>query len=61
MKFVIDENVSYGLAEALRTSGHQVTAISGGMKDMSLFDMVGKETVLITRDHHFTNPLRFAP
>lgn len=66
MKFVVDENVSYGLVEALRNLGHYVIAIAKladrGMKDIFLFDTAGKEeAVLITRDYHFTNSFRFTP
>ncbi|MBI3995892.1 MAG: DUF5615 family PIN-like protein [Nitrospirae bacterium] len=64
MKFVVDENVSYGLVEVLRKTGHNVTAIgetpTGGMDDLQVFNIVvGNEAVLITRDYHFTNAVRF--
>jgi len=64
MKIVLDESVSYGLAEALLRSGHQIVAIAeaatSGKTDEEVFALAcdGK-SVLITRDYHFTNPLRF--
>lgn len=66
MKFVIDENVSYGLAEVLRGLGYEVITVAElanrGMKDVFIFDMSEKEgAILVTRDYHFTNPFWFAP
>lgn len=66
MKIVIDESVSYGLAEILRKAGHDVIAIAeastAGNNDEEIFQTVIKNNaILITRDYHFTNPLRFPP
>ena len=66
MRIVVDENVSYGLAEVLRKTGHSVTAISetptGGIDDLQVFKIVlENEAILITRDYHFTNVVRFPP
>ena len=66
MKIVVDESVSFGVVQYLRDKGHDVTAIAegetAGLKDSDVFDNVKKhKAVLITRDHHFTNSLRFPP
>ncbi len=64
MKIVLDESVSYGLAEALIRDGHQVLAIAesatSGNTDEEVFNLAcNGKSVLITRDYHFTNPLRY--
>jgi predicted nuclease of predicted toxin-antitoxin system len=66
MKIIVDESVSYGLATVLRTLGHEVIAIAesatSGADDKEIYNLVIQEqTVLITRDFHFTNALRFPP
>ena len=66
MKIVVDESVSYGVASYLRSKEYDVIAIAetvtSGLKDPDVFEIVKKENaVLITRDHHFTNSLRFPP
>ncbi len=66
MIIVLDESVSYGLAEVLREKGRTVIAIAeattSGMSDEEIFDLALKDNaILITRDYHFTNPLRFPP
>lgn len=65
MKFVIDENVSLGLVETLRKAGEEVLAIAEGnrgISDASVFGLTQKnKAILITRDYHFTNPVRFPP
>ncbi len=64
MKIILDESVSYGLADVLRETGHEVTAIAdthtSGITDVEIFSLTVKnKALLITRDYHFTNPLRF--
>jgi len=63
MKFVVDENVSFGLVEALRKNREEVLAIvedNRGISDVTVFNLAQKdEAILITRDYHFTNPMRF--
>jgi predicted nuclease of predicted toxin-antitoxin system len=64
MRIIIDENVSYGVAERLRMGGYDVIFISEkperGMSDEDIYALiVEEEAVLITRDYHFTNPIRF--
>lgn len=64
MKIVLDESVSYTLAEALRREGHQVAAIAeaatSGNADEDVFRLVcADRSILITRDYHFTNQVRF--
>ncbi len=65
MRIVIDENVSYGVVERLRMRGHDVLSISEmperGMSDEDVYALaVREEAVLVTRDYHFTNPVRFS-
>ena len=64
MKLVIDENVSYGLVKVLRDAGNEVISIAEfakrGVSDISIFTLVKESNaVLLTRDYHFTNPIRF--
>lgn len=64
MFFLIDENVSFGLVECLRAKGHQVVSIveahNQGLSDNKIFASVQKDkSVIVTRDHHFTNPVSF--
>jgi predicted nuclease of predicted toxin-antitoxin system len=64
MKIVLDESVSYGLSEVLRHEGHEVIAIAeaatAGNGDGEVFRLACEfKAVLITRDYHFTNHLRF--
>ena len=61
MKVVLDENVSKGLAQPLRELGFTILAgPAAGTDDASIFRYVLKEqAVLVTRDYHFTNPIRF--
>ena len=64
MKFVVDENVSFGLVEALRKNREEVFAIvedNRGASDTAVFNLAQKDkAILVTRDYHFTNPMRFA-
>jgi len=64
MKFVVDENVSFGLVETLRKAGEEVDVIvedNRGISDTAVFNLTQKnKAILITRDYHFTNPIRFA-
>jgi len=65
MKIVVDENVSYGLVERLRIKGHEVISISELAEKRRLSDedvytlILGEQAILVTRDYHFTNPIRF--
>jgi predicted nuclease of predicted toxin-antitoxin system len=64
MRIVIDENVSYGVVERLRMKGHDVIPISElparGISDEVVYALTVREhAVLVTRDYHFTNPIRF--
>ena len=66
MKIILDESVSYSLVPVLREAGHSVTAIAeaptSGIIDESIFNIViENRAVLITRDYHFTNAVRFPP
>lgn len=64
MKLVVDENVSYSVVEELRSKGWEVIAVAekkhSGLDDKKVFSLVRREdAVFITRDFHFTNPIRF--
>jgi len=63
MKFVVDENVSFGLIEALRKAREEVLAIvedNRGISDTAVFNLAQKDkAILVTRDYHSTNPMRF--
>jgi len=66
MKIIVDENVSYGVVSYLRKTGYEVFGImeisAAEFDDFSVFELVKSEkAVLITRDHHFRNSLRFPP
>lgn len=66
MRIVVDESVSYGLVETLREAGHSVIAIAesstSGIIDEDIFKLVIEDSaLLITRDYHFTNSVRFPP
>lgn len=64
MRVVVDENVSRGLVALLKGLGHEVLVVGvdipSGSKDGKIFEEVlERSAILITRDHHFTNPVRF--
>lgn len=64
MKFLVDENVSLAVAERLRHLGHEAEAVIESdlhsASDRQIFQMaVESDSILITRDHHFTNSLLF--
>ena len=66
MKIVVDESVSYGVVLTLREAGYDITAIAeaptSGSSDENIFKLVTENyAVLITRDYHFTNAVRFPP
>jgi len=66
MKIVVDESVSFGVVTYLRSKGYHVIAIAetgvSVLKDTDVFKIVKNENaILITRDNHFTNSLRFQP
>lgn len=64
MKVIVDENVSYGLVAELRSLNCQVIAIAekkyAGMRDEDVYNLtVREDAILVTRNYHFTNSLRF--
>lgn len=64
MKLVVDENVSYSVVNQLRQQGWQVMTLTeekgGSIDDQDIYQLALRENaLLITRDYHFTNPLRF--
>jgi predicted nuclease of predicted toxin-antitoxin system len=66
MKILVDENVCASLAKVLREEGHEVFSLaeSGGkgLSDNEVWSIAcSGPFLLITRDYHFTNSLRFVP
>ena len=64
MVIVLDENVSLALAGMLRQAGHEVFAVAEtterGLADDEVWELAKtRRAILITRDHGFTNPVRF--
>lgn len=61
-RVVLDENVSLQVVARLEALGYEVAAISKhperGMHDEAVFALA-KGCILVTRDAHFTNPVRF--
>ncbi len=63
---VLDENICYALVEVLRSQKKKVFAIAeptySGWSDEQVYQFVVKQkALLVTRDHHFTNSVRFLP
>ena len=65
---VLDENVSLQVADRLKILGYEVLAVAQhparGMRDEAVFSLVVDEkesALLVTRDGHFANPIRFSP
>jgi predicted nuclease of predicted toxin-antitoxin system len=66
MTIVLDESVSHGLCDILRRMGHDVVSIAEGATagngDEEVYKLAcTRNALLITRDYHFTNPLRYPP
>ncbi|MEW6357883.1 MAG: DUF5615 family PIN-like protein [Planctomycetota bacterium] len=66
MKIVLDESVAARLGPVLEESGHEVIPISSvaskGMSDTEVWYLAVKsQAILVTRDHHFANPLLYDP
>ena len=63
MKVVVDENVSIAAAAHLRELGHEVSCVAEGdcgPADEEVWRIVTEgPALLVTRDHHFTNALRY--
>jgi len=64
MKFLLDESVGVASADRLNELGHDaVHAVQAGLagaSDEAVHEYaVADGRVLVTRDHHFTNPIRF--
>ena len=59
------KNVSFSVVRKLRALGYNVIAIAeeyASIKDQSIYEMAIREkAILITRDYHFTNSLRYPP
>ena len=65
-RVVLDENVSLRVFDSLKSLGYEVLVIAKlpkrGMSDAEVFAIAQeKPSLLITRDAHFTNSLRFPP
>ena len=66
MRILLDENVCLRLAGALREHGHEVHATAEtagkGLPDNEIWALACKgPALLISRDYHFTNAVRFDP
>jgi predicted nuclease of predicted toxin-antitoxin system len=66
MRILLDESVCLRLADALREDGHEVLAIAEsagkGLPDNDVWTVACEGAfLLITRDYHFTNAVRFDP
>lgn len=66
MRILLDENVCLRLAGALRGDNHEVAAIAEsaekGMPDNEVWALACEgPSLLITRDYHFANSVRFDP
>ncbi|MBN2562878.1 MAG: DUF5615 family PIN-like protein [Phycisphaerae bacterium] len=64
MRILLDENVCLHLAGALREDGHEVIAVAEsagkGLPDSDVWFLACQgPSLFITRDHHFTNAVRF--
>lgn len=64
MKLLIDENVSYYVVEYLLARGWEVIAAldlkNAPLTDKAIYQLALREkAIIITRDYHFTNPIRF--
>ena len=65
-RVVLDENVSLQVEGRLFDLGYRVLSVAKhpakGMTDEAVFQLAVKNSaLLITRDSHFTNPVRFPP
>jgi len=65
-RIILDENVSLRVVDSLKSLGYEVLVIAKlpkrGMSDAEVFALAQeKPSLLITRDAHFTNSLRFPP
>ena len=63
---LLDENVSLQVGSRLRALGYEVASIAQhpqrGMDDQEVFALaIQRSSLLVTRDAHFTNYLRFPP
>ena len=63
---VLDENTSLEVGTRLAACGYEVVAVAKmpgrGASDESVFALAsGRGALLVTRDAHFTNPIRFPP
>jgi predicted nuclease of predicted toxin-antitoxin system len=66
MRAVIDENVSLSVARALRARGwvveHVAETAERAISDDDVWQKARTaDALIVTRDHHLTNPIRFPP
>lgn len=64
MNFLFDESVSLAACDRLKELGHDVVhavraGLSGAPDQTVLEYAVAEKRVLVSRDYHFTNPVRF--
>ncbi|MGI8905175.1 MAG: DUF5615 family PIN-like protein [Candidatus Sumerlaeaceae bacterium] len=66
MKIVVDESVCARIPPALRELGHTVSSVAEnalkGLSDTDVWELAcTNNALLITRDYHFTNSVRYDP
>ena len=66
MRILLDENVSQSLAGALRADGHDILTVAEsagkGLPDSDVWRLAcDGPFLLLTRDYHFANAVRFDP
>lgn len=64
MKFIVDENISLAVVNLLKSLTQELIYVADkdyvGMSDTKVFELAVRENAwLITRDYHFTHPIRF--
>lgn len=64
MRFLVDENVGFEVVKSLRAENHSVISMTeerySGIDDDSVFKLaLDEKRIIITRDFHFTNLIRF--
>jgi predicted nuclease of predicted toxin-antitoxin system len=65
VRIIVDESVALAVAEDLAGKGHEVTHVAASLKgaaDDAVWALaVSEGALLVTRDHHFTDPAKRDP
>ena len=65
MRIIVDESVALAVADVLTHKGHEVTHVAAALKGADADEVwalaVSERALLITRDHHFTDPAKRDP